>query len=299
MSDFVTVNYSEKLIEDVYKLARALADSTDKSSVDDKVRWYLSPWAHIRRLKKEVLANEHIRQNVQKGCRILEVGSGIGTCCILMKALTGAEVVGIEPAPESYFNLHDCINDFIESNPELQYTPLNCGGENVPYPDAAFNFIYSFEVLEHVQDPRKVLEEIYRLLKPGGCAYIATCNYDSFYEGHYQSFWNPFIGVEGNKQKYVKKGLSPQFFSELNYITKRKIKRWVEDIGYSNMEFNPIMDAKDLYCKFNLSYPEGFSMPEGHSGKPVWLHKKIESPWIARFLEKLDREYKLYFMLTK
>lgn len=40
-------------------------------------------------------------------------------------------------------------------------------------------------------------------------------------------------------------------------------------------------------------------MPVTRATKPVWLHRKIESPWIAGFLEKFDREYKLYFILRK
>lgn len=294
-----TINYSEKLIDDVKKLSQDLASSTDKETVEDRMRWYLSPQAHIGRLKREVLSNEQIRQNTRPGCKILEIGSGIGTCCLLMRALTGAEVVGVEPAPESYSNLHECINDFKECNPDLQYTSLNCGGEKIPYPDKTFDFIYSFEVLEHVQDPHKVMEEIYRLLKPYGCAYIATCNYDSFYEGHYKQFWNPFIGVEGNRKRYIRKGLSPKFLSELNFITKKKIRGWAKEIGYYSLVFDPHIVYKEGKREFELIYPEGFVMPQGCEGKATWLHKEIESPRVANFLEKFDREYKLYFILTK
>ena len=66
-----------------------------------------------------------------------------------------------------------------------------------------------------------MLEEIYRVLKPGGLSYITTCNYDSFYEGHYGRFWNPFIGKQGNRKRYIRKHLSPKFLSELNFITKK------------------------------------------------------------------------------
>ncbi len=293
------IYYSEKLIESVVKLSHSLAASTDKESVESRIRWYLSPQAHIGRLKREVLSNEQVRQNTKSDCRILEIGSGMGTCCLLMKAMTGAEIVGVEPAPESYYNLHECIKDFKECNPHLQYTSLNVGGEAIPYSDESFDFIYSFEVMEHVQDPHKVMEEIYRLLKPCGCAYIATCNYDSFYEGHYARFWNPFIGVEGNRKRYIAKGLSPQFLSELNFITKKKIKKWAEEIGFYSLVFEPHTVCKPDKREFELCYPEGFVMPEGKARKTVWLHKKIESPRINNFLRKFDREYKLYFLLTK
>lgn len=299
----VNINYSEKLIKDVEELCFDLANASDSELVAEKMNFYLNPKAHIYRIRETVLANDKIIQCVStKGNEvpyILEIGSGMGTCCMVMKAFTGAKCVGVEPAPESYHNLLNCINDFKECNPNLSYESISCGGENIPKPDETFDFIYSFEVMEHVEDPKKVFEEIYRLLKPNGCAYIATCNYDSFYEGHYKRFWNPFIGVEGNKKRYRKKGLSEQFLNELNFITKKKIREWVGEIGYKELIFNPQMESKHMFPEIMLNYPKEFIMPQGVKCEPVWLHKKIESPKVASFLGKYDREYKLYFLLVK
>jgi SAM-dependent methyltransferase len=44
-----------------------------------------------------------------------------------------------------------------------------CGaGEQLPFPADSFDLILSHEVLEHVQDDRKAIEEIVRTLRPGG-----------------------------------------------------------------------------------------------------------------------------------
>lgn len=304
MKKSVDINYSEELIRDVSRLCKDLAGASDSELVAEKMNYYLNPNAHIYRIKETVLANQEIMQRVGENqrvgtTRILEIGSGIGTCCFIMKAFTGADVVGIEPAPESYHNLLDCIKDFIKCNEHLSYESLQCGGEKVPYPDKSFDFIYSFEVMEHVQNPRKVFEEIYRLLKPNGCAYIATCNYDSFYEGHYKRFWNPFIGVEGNRKRFIRKGLSDKFLSELNFITKRQIKTWVSEIGFKQLIFNPAMNGDKTFPEIRLNYPDDFVMPIDEKHQSVWLHRKIESAKIANFLAKFDREYKLYFILIK
>ena len=42
--------------------------------------------------------------------------------------------------------------------------------------NVGFDFIISFQVIEHIRSDRLFLEEIYRLLKPGGIAIISTPN---------------------------------------------------------------------------------------------------------------------------
>jgi ubiquinone/menaquinone biosynthesis C-methylase UbiE len=41
-------------------------------------------------------------------------------------------------------------------------------GENLPYADNSFDFIFSYDVFEHVQDVEQVMKECLRVLRPGG-----------------------------------------------------------------------------------------------------------------------------------
>jgi SAM-dependent methyltransferase len=56
--------------------------------------------------------------------------------------------------------------------------------ENLPFPDAVFDYIASHEVIEHVEDPAVVLSELYRVLKPAGVCVIATPNGASLWIEH-------------------------------------------------------------------------------------------------------------------
>jgi SAM-dependent methyltransferase len=44
--------------------------------------------------------------------------------------------------------------------------------EKLPYGDASLDFVWIFDVLEHVEDPEVVLREVARVLKPGGGFHI-------------------------------------------------------------------------------------------------------------------------------
>jgi 2-polyprenyl-3-methyl-5-hydroxy-6-metoxy-1,4-benzoquinol methylase len=57
-------------------------------------------------------------------------------------------------------------------------------GETLPFADGAFDAIFCFDVLEHVQDPGKTLDECYRVLRPGGRLFLVFPSYYQPLEHH-------------------------------------------------------------------------------------------------------------------
>ena len=44
----------------------------------------------------------------------------------------------------------------------------------LPFPDATFDTVVAFQVLEHCEDPATVLQEMHRVLRPGGIVIVTT-----------------------------------------------------------------------------------------------------------------------------
>lgn len=69
----------------------------------------------------------------------------------------------------------------------LEITVLNGVGEHLPFPNNSYNLVLSHEVLEHVQDDQAAINEIVRVLKPGGRLVLFCPNRGYPFEthGHY------------------------------------------------------------------------------------------------------------------
>lgn len=80
-------------------------------------------------------------------------------------------------------------------------------GEALPFEDNCFDAILTFDVFEHVRDPKKVLDECYRVLKDGGRLFLVFPGYFHPLEHHYNHvtmlpFFHYFFSSETLIQAY-------------------------------------------------------------------------------------------------
>lgn len=136
--------------------------------------------------------------DIQMDTPILEIGCGPRPVTLKKLIDQGYNVLGVEP-----------IRSFVESAGEYigdSERVIQGEAESLPLPDQSFNVVVFEEVLEHVDSPRKSLEEIWRVLNPGGILYLTTTNRHRMklngYNGEYNvPFFNWF--PRAVKESYV------------------------------------------------------------------------------------------------
>jgi ubiquinone/menaquinone biosynthesis C-methylase UbiE len=166
-----------------------------------------------------------------KDKRILEVGSGQGGM-ILELLEQGVDAYGVEPGLEfatlARLRLQEGGHD--SNRVSIQ------GGESLPYPDNYFNYAISLQVLEHVPDPLPVLQEIYRVLRPGGQCHLRCENYLSFREPHYRIAWLPLLPKMLGRIYLKIRGRNPEFFTNhIYYTTYPEVRRKCAIAGFLNI----------------------------------------------------------------
>ncbi|HEV3142139.1 MAG TPA: methyltransferase domain-containing protein [Vicinamibacterales bacterium] len=107
------------------------------------------------------------------GCRgksVLEVGCGAGVDLVRF-AKGGAVVTGVDLAPSS---ISLARSNFEQQR--LQGTFEVADGERLPFADKAFDLVFAHGVVQYTPNPRKLIEECRRVLKPGGEAIFQVYN---------------------------------------------------------------------------------------------------------------------------
>ena len=96
---------------------------------------------------------KHLFGKYTSGSKILDVGCGNGDFSVELLNM-GFDVHGID--------LADC--------PVLgkRHTKVDLQTQTYPFPDNSFDIVFSKSVVEHLREPDFLIDEVHRVLKPGG-----------------------------------------------------------------------------------------------------------------------------------
>ncbi len=142
------------------------------------------------------------------------------------------------------------------------------GGTQIPFADASFDVVIANHVIEHVPDQHMTLNEICRVLKPGGVCYVAVPNRWALIEPH---FGVPLLAWFPQKfasaiLKLLGKG---DFFDVRSYGAK----------GYQKL-----LSGKFMVQDITMEIVQKWGVFTGSSGFPASVIKYIPEPLLGLML---------------
>ena len=126
------------------------------------------------------------------GHEVLEIGGGIGTD-LSQFARHGAHVTDLDLSAG-----HLALAQENFQRRGLQGRFVHHDAESLPFADATFDLVYSNGVLHHTPNTRHVVQEIRRVLKPGGAALIMM------YAEHSIHYWRELVTKLGLERDLLK-----------------------------------------------------------------------------------------------
>jgi ubiquinone/menaquinone biosynthesis C-methylase UbiE len=101
---------------------------------------------------------KQVEDNLRAGASVVDVGSG-PTC--LVRFFRGGRKVFLDPLMDFY---KEYYKDRLPEDGEF----VNSMAENMPLLNETFDVAFCYNVLDHSFNPPKIIDEIKRVLKPGG-----------------------------------------------------------------------------------------------------------------------------------
>ncbi len=128
------------------------------------------------------IANDHV---------VVDVGCGSGNLT-LHSAEKCRLAIGLDPSESAV--------KFCNSISTARSVFIPAAGDALPFPDESVDVVLFVEVIEHLDEPMKIISEIWRILKKGGLAFVTTPNYA------FPSLWTPVEWLADQSRMVAKMG---------------------------------------------------------------------------------------------
>jgi SAM-dependent methyltransferase len=192
---------------------------------------------------------------MQIGKMVLSIGCGLAAELLLLRK-RGHNTIGLDP--ERNFLLKG-------KNGGNADDLIQAIGEQTPLRDGIFELVMLFEVLEHVMNPALVLNEVNRILKPGGILFITVPNRFYPFETH---------GIQiCQKQIHNLLGIGIPFFSMAPSFLRRRFER---ARIYTKAELASLLRGH----RFEL-YITGYTMPTLDNARQTHLTRAIRHIFLS------------------
>ncbi len=197
--------------------------------------------------------------------RALDVGCGGGLLAEEFARL-GCAVTGIDPSEPSLATARAHAQ---ASGLRIDYQQGM--GEQLPFEDARFDLVYCCDVLEHVSNPKRVIAETARVLKPGGVYCFDSIN---------RTLLSKWVTIKLFQEWKATRFLPPHLHAWECYIRPRELRRLLaahglvaQEMRGLNLASNPLTLIRALrrFKRGAISYKELGEATRFRVGGPTFI----------------------------
>jgi SAM-dependent methyltransferase len=117
-----------------------------------------------------MLTVDYQKLEMRDGERLLDLGCGGGRHAF-EAARRGAKVIALDAGPDEVAKVRDVFGAMVDAGEIVDPTGTGAvrgDALRLPFPDGSFDRVIAAEVLEHIPDDADAIQELVRVLRPGG-----------------------------------------------------------------------------------------------------------------------------------
>lgn len=149
---------------------------------------------------------------------VLDIGCGAGLLANPL-AKAGHEVTGVDISVPS-------LRIARKNDETKQVVYLEANAYSLPFPDDSFNVVCAMDVLEHVEEPKRLIAEASRVLKKGGLFFFHTFN---------RNLWSYLLVIKG--VDWFVPNAPPHMHVYPLFIKPRELDQWMNERQLQAMQW--------------------------------------------------------------
>ena len=178
---------------------------------------------------------KNVRNHANEGMKILEVGCGPGS---FAEDLVGLDVTCFDPSAEMLRVAKKRVDGARKKRGEKPAKYVEAIAESIPLPDDTFDRVFCLFSFRDFQDKKKGLEEIFRVLKPGGQLVICDAGKANWLHGLAGRIWMGSVvqviaRIVTKKKDHPWKGLAKTYS---HYGTNGYYRNMMKEVGFENVQ---------------------------------------------------------------
>jgi ubiquinone/menaquinone biosynthesis C-methylase UbiE len=179
---------------------------------------------------------------------VVDVGCGSGNLT-LRSAEKCRLAIGLDPSESAV--------RFCNSISTARSVFIPAAGDALPFPDESVDVVLFVEVIEHLDQPMKIISEIWRVLKKGGFAFVTTPNYA------FPSLWAPVEWLADQSRMVAKMGEGEQHVQK---FSPRSLAGTFQKAGFETVYLGTFYHFSPFVSLISDRWAESLLAREVHSG---------------------------------
>ena len=206
---------------------------------------------------QDAVWRKNVRSHAKPGMQVLEVGCGPGS---FAEDIEQVELTCLDPSPEMLKVAKVRVNQARQSRGEGPAKYVQATAEEIPLPDNTYDRVFCLFSFRDFQDKKRGLQEILRVLKPGGQLVICDAGKANWLHGLAGRVWMSTVvqwmaRYVTKKKNHPWKGLAKTYS---HYGTNGYYRKLMREVGFENVQ-GRLLWPFGMASRFRGSKPENQS----------------------------------------